>query len=153
LEAELAQLRVYTVAISEDGQNGIIFLHQVVPGCAEHSFGVHVAKLAGMPQKIIRRAEMVLQQLETEKHPVAPSLPEQPALRVAEANGHYQVDGNQQTSHSFAWQSQEARQIAYRLEQSGQESVLDEVDVQAITPLDALNLLFLRQKMKKMLFR
>lgn len=153
LSDELAHLRVYTVAISEDEQNGIVFLHQVIPGCAEHSFGVHVAKLAGMPQKIIRRAETVLKQLEADKRTFSLAQSERQTPRVAEANGYYQTKGSDKPSYTFAWQSQEARQIAQQLEQSGQEAVLDDIDVQAITPLDALNLLFLRQKMKKILYR
>jgi DNA mismatch repair protein MutS len=150
LADELAHLSVYTVAISEDEENGIVFLHRVVPGCAEHSFGVHVAKLAGMPQKIIRRAETVLQQLEAGGHSTTSTQPEQRASHVSEANGQYHAEGIDKPAHIFAWQSQEARQIAQQLAQNGQESILDDVDVQAITPLDALNLLFLRQKMKKM---
>ncbi len=157
LATELEHLHVYTVAISEDEQSGIIFLHRVVPGCAEHSFGVHVAKLAGMPQKIIQRAEMVLQQLEKDKHSFVPNQSEKSSSRSAGSNGRYNaeiVNGSiTGLAYSFSWQSNEARQIAQLLEQSDQESALDDIDVYAITPLDALNLLVLRQKKKKILYR
>src|SRR5260370_26809997 len=62
---ELAHLCVYTMAISDDERDGIVFLHRVTPGCAGRSYGVHVARLAGMPLSVVRRAELVLQQLES----------------------------------------------------------------------------------------
>src|SRR2546425_7491704 len=65
---ELPHLRVYTMAISDDEQGEIIFLHRVTPGCIGRSYGVHVAKLAGMPPSIVRRAEEVLKGLETTKN-------------------------------------------------------------------------------------
>src|SRR6266699_3075790 len=54
---ELHHLRVYTMAISDDEHGGIVFLHRVTPGCIGRSYGVYVAKLAGMPLSIVRRAE------------------------------------------------------------------------------------------------
>src|SRR5215469_1504495 len=61
---ELPHLRVYTMAIRDDEQGGIVFLHRVTPGCIGRSYGVYVAKLAGMPLSIVRRAEEVLKLLE-----------------------------------------------------------------------------------------
>ncbi|GCF08861.1 DNA mismatch repair protein MutS [Dictyobacter arantiisoli] len=157
LTDELEHLRVYTVAISEDEQSEIVFLHRVVPGCATRSFGVHVAKLAGMPPSLVQRAEKVLQQLETGKHiyPVISS--ERPekrsSARIAETSAPYYAQNGAQpvtpSAATFAWQSAEARSIALLLEQEDQEAALDTIDVYAITPLDALNLLFLRQKKKR----
>src|SRR3989440_7973129 len=67
MEEELSHLRVYTMAISDDEQGEIVFLHRVTPGCIGRSYGVHVAKLAGMPLSILRRAEEVLKHLEARK--------------------------------------------------------------------------------------
>src|SRR5437588_4631689 len=57
---ELLHLSVHTMAISDDGQGDIVFLHRVTPGCTGRSYGVHVAKLAGMPLNVVKRAEEVL---------------------------------------------------------------------------------------------
>jgi len=54
----------FNVSVKEtDGK--VVFLRRLVPGGSEHSFGIHVARLAGMPPSIVQRAEQVLHQLET----------------------------------------------------------------------------------------
>lgn len=53
----------HNVAVSEDGEN-IVFLHKVVPGGADQSYGVHVAQLAGMPRAVVERARQLLEHLE-----------------------------------------------------------------------------------------
>ena len=53
----------YTMAVHERGSQ-VVFLRQVIPGSAEKSFGIHVARLAGLPGRVIGRAEQVLQGLE-----------------------------------------------------------------------------------------
>ena len=169
--------------ISDDKQGEIVFLHRVTPGCIGRSYGVHVAKLAGMPPGIVRRAEEVLQYLESGKDHAGTQLVfaqnghmkealqyaltprKEEGELVADSNGQYKAGENGQhnlevaynapyrtqlvaTSKSrYAWQSEEARFVAHALEQSnGRESDLDSIDLCAITPLDALNLLFLMQK-------
>src|SRR5207237_7428747 len=67
MATELPHLKVYTMQISDDKQGERVFLHCVAPGCIGRSYGVHVAKLAGMPPGIVRRAEEVLQYLESGK--------------------------------------------------------------------------------------
>ena len=57
------RVKNYHVSIQENKGN-IIFLRKLVPGGSEHSFGIHVAKLAGMPAKVINRANQVLKTLE-----------------------------------------------------------------------------------------
>src|SRR3546814_4728995 len=47
--------------------NKVIFLRKLVPGGSEHSFGIHVARMAGMPQSILDRANLLLKQLEEER--------------------------------------------------------------------------------------
>ncbi|GCE27824.1 DNA mismatch repair protein MutS [Dictyobacter alpinus] len=156
LATELAHLRVYTVAISEDESQGIVFLHRVVPGCAERSFGVHVARLAGMPDSIVQRAETVLAQLETSRdgEHIAYSIDSHGVResRIAEVGDSSYATGNGHVPHVY-WQSEAARRMAESVEQNGHQPSLDEIDVQAITPLDALNLLSLLQKKKNILHR
>ena len=53
----------FNVAVAEDGE-GIVFLHRVVPGGADRSYGVHVAQIAGMPRPVVERARELLAQLE-----------------------------------------------------------------------------------------
>ncbi|RYE31533.1 MAG: DNA mismatch repair protein MutS, partial [Sphingobacteriaceae bacterium] len=60
------RIKNFNVAVKETGQK-IIFLRKLVPGGSEHSFGIHVAKLAGMPPKVLSRANEILKKLEAER--------------------------------------------------------------------------------------
>ena len=63
LAATLPRVRNYSVAVTEqDGK--VVFLHRIVPGGADRSYGIHVAELAGMPPPVIERAREVLRSLE-----------------------------------------------------------------------------------------
>ncbi len=66
LENTLSRIKNFNVSIKESG-NKIIFLRKLVPGGSEHSFGIHVAKLAGMPAKLIGRANEILKRLEIDR--------------------------------------------------------------------------------------
>ncbi|MBI3509156.1 MAG: DNA mismatch repair protein MutS [Bacteroidetes bacterium] len=57
------RIRNFNVSVKETG-NKVIFLRKLMPGGSEHSFGIHVAKMAGMPVKVVERAKQVLTQLE-----------------------------------------------------------------------------------------
>jgi DNA mismatch repair protein MutS len=63
MEEQFDRIHNYTVSVKEVGQK-IIFLRKLIKGGSEHSFGIHVAKLAGMPSKVVQRAERMLEQLE-----------------------------------------------------------------------------------------
>jgi DNA mismatch repair protein MutS len=63
LEKILPRVRNYNVAVAEDGER-VVFLHKIVPGGADRSYGIHVARLAGLPRAILRRAEDILSDLE-----------------------------------------------------------------------------------------
>ncbi|HZL58903.1 MAG TPA: DNA mismatch repair protein MutS, partial [Stellaceae bacterium] len=63
LAAKLDDLACYTMRV-KDWQGGIVFLHEVAAGAADRSYGIHVAKLAGLPASVIARAEAVLATLE-----------------------------------------------------------------------------------------
>jgi DNA mismatch repair protein MutS len=66
LAEKFPRIKNFNVAVKETGQK-VIFLRQLVPGGSQHSFGIHVAKMAGMPRNIVERANDILTQLE-EKH-------------------------------------------------------------------------------------
>jgi DNA mismatch repair protein MutS len=51
-----------------DGPEGIVFLHRLVPGATDRSYGVHVARLAGLPEGVLEEAERLLRRLESESH-------------------------------------------------------------------------------------
>ena len=65
LSVRLARLHNATVRVKE-WQSDVVFLHEVVPGSADHSYGIQVAKLAGLPPSVIERAKLVLAKLERE---------------------------------------------------------------------------------------
>ncbi|UCH87072.1 MAG: DNA mismatch repair protein MutS [Dehalococcoidia bacterium] len=63
LAAFLPRVKNYNVAVSEE-EGRVVFLHRILPGGADRSYGVHVAQLAGMPRPVIQRAQEVLSELE-----------------------------------------------------------------------------------------
>ncbi len=76
----LPRVRNYNVAVAEEGDN-VVFLHKVLPGGANRSYGIHVAKLAGIPKGVINRANEILAELEEAgsdftiktRHPAGPT--------------------------------------------------------------------------------
>ncbi|MBP7227761.1 MAG: DNA mismatch repair protein MutS [Longilinea sp.] len=78
----LPGVRNYNVAVSET-QGQVIFLHKIIPGGADRSYGIHVAQLAGLPRPVIQRASQILQELEASSGKAVhlnPTLPQQMAL-------------------------------------------------------------------------
>jgi DNA mismatch repair protein MutS len=72
----------YNVAVTE-ADNTVIFLHKIVPGGTDRSYGIHVAQLAGMPRPVIQRAGEILHQLEASSGKavrINPAIPQQMAL-------------------------------------------------------------------------
>jgi len=78
----LPGVRNYNVAVSEvDGK--VVFLHRIIPGGADRSYGIHVGQLAGLPRPVIQRAAEIMKQLETSSGKAVklnPQLPKQMAL-------------------------------------------------------------------------
>lgn len=105
----------FSMAVKEhNGQ--VIFLRQVVPGGADRSYGIHVAQLAGLPMSVIKRAKEKLQELEAKDHgklekKINPQ--EQPRASSSQPPAHYQEVISQ----------------------------IEKLDINNLTPLDALNLL------------
>lgn len=68
LENLLSGVKNYNVSVKEWGEE-IIFLHKIIPGAADRSYGIQVAKLAGLPEKVISRAEEIMYNLEKDNLP------------------------------------------------------------------------------------
>jgi DNA mismatch repair protein MutS len=66
LSNTFSRIKNFNVTVKEAGHQ-VIFLRKLVPGGSEHSFGIHVAKLAGMPAKVLSRANEILKKLENER--------------------------------------------------------------------------------------
>src|SRR5258708_12166792 len=84
LTEELAHARNFNVAVREAGDE-IVFLHRLEPGGADRSYGIHVGRLAGLPQTVVGRAWQVLQLLEAGHHvahQIAPPPPDAAQLAL-----------------------------------------------------------------------
>ncbi len=119
------RIRNYNVSVKEVGGK-VIFLRKLVEGGSEHSFGIHVAQLAGMPPSIVKRAETILAALEKE------------SAQVGEA-GKKDTRGTQ----SAMTAAQDGGQLSFfQLDDPVLEQVRDEIiglDINNLTPLEALN--------------
>jgi len=118
---DLAELRRgvvnYNVAAREHGQD-VVFLHRLVPGAANRSYGIAVARLAGFPEIVLARARTILRELEAGDHNPQPA---RAGRKSAEQLTMFEP--------------------AKRDEPPQWESTLRELDVERMTPLDALNAL------------
>ncbi|MBP5259521.1 MAG: DNA mismatch repair protein MutS [Paludibacteraceae bacterium] len=126
MERSLPRVRNFNVSVREmDGR--VIFLRKLVPGGSEHSFGIHVARLAGMPKSIVSRADQVLKELE-DTHQEGPSshktVPQ--AKPVGEMTGH-----------------RAGMQLSlFQLDDPILSQIRDEIlhaDINNLTPIEALN--------------
>ena len=83
LEKQYPRIRNYHISVKEEGRN-VIFLRKLEPGGVAHSFGIHVARLAGMPREVIDSAERTLRELETrEKHMGSMDVDEDGSLQLS----------------------------------------------------------------------
>ena len=111
---QFSRVRNYNVSVKESGKN-IIFIRTLKEGGSEHSFGIHVAKMAGMPKQIVRKAEKILKQLES--------------LRTKESNTEAITDGSDMQLSFF------------KLDDPILEELRDEIkilDINTLTPVEAL---------------
>ncbi|MCH4178983.1 MAG: DNA mismatch repair protein MutS [Megasphaera sp.] len=77
------KIKNYTVAVKERGKN-IKFLRRIVPGGADKSYGLHVARLAGLPESLLKRADVILAELESQGAPVVTTTAAAPQPAAAE---------------------------------------------------------------------
>jgi len=78
----LPRVRNYNVAVTEE--NGtVVFLHRILPGGADRSYGVHVARLAGLPRPVVLRAQELLEELEARRDGAPPRQREAPSAQLS----------------------------------------------------------------------
>lgn len=120
MERSYKRIANYNVSVREtDGK--VIFLRKLVRGGSEHSFGIHVARLAGMPQSIVKRAEQILKQLESENR--QNGISKKSTAEIASTRGGMQL--------SF-----------FQLDDPVLSQIRDEIlhtDINNLTPVEALN--------------
>ena len=120
MEKSFKRIKNYNVSVKEV-DNKVIFLRKLERGGSEHSFGIHVAKMAGMPKSIVKRANDILKQLEADNR--QQGIASKPMTEVGETRGGMQL--------SF-----------FQLEDPVLCQIRDEIlnlDVNNLTPLEALN--------------
>ena len=116
LEDKWPRIRNYHITNKEVG-NKVVFLRKLAPGGSTHSFGIHVAKMAGMPANLIQRAEELLRELEN-KHvgaPIAESLKQAPPPKMQLSI----FDAHTETFHRI-------------------RKLLEDTDINRLTPVEAL---------------
>ena len=120
MEKSFKRIKNYNVSVKEI-DNKVIFLRKLERGGSEHSFGIHVAKMAGMPKSIVKRANDILRQLETDNR--QQGISNKPMAEVGETRGDMQLR-------------------FFQLDDPVLCQIRDEIlnlDVNNLTPLEALN--------------
>ena len=120
MEKSFKRIKNYNVSVKEI-DNKVIFLRKLERGGSEHSFGIHVAKMAGMPKSIVKRANDILKQLETDNR--QQGISSKPMVEVGETRGGMQLS-------FFQLDDPVLCQIRHE--------ILN-LDVNNLTPLEALN--------------
>ncbi len=118
IENELSNVKNYNIAVKKRGDK-MIFLRKIVPGATDDSFGVEVAKLAGLPSSVIHRARQILEELESQDPKPQAVLPSQPDDQIS------------------------------MLDLTGQQicAALEAISVETLTPIEAMNELYKLKKM------
>ena len=124
LESTLEGVRNYSIAVKEKGED-IIFLRKIVEGGTDESYGVHVARLAGVPKAVTQRANEILKQIERKN---------------VLTNKSIEKENKKQVSGQLDMFNFKLAEIAHEL---------DKVNVNELTPIDALNTLVrIKEEMK-----
>jgi DNA mismatch repair protein MutS len=89
MEKAFKRIKNYNVSVKEI-DNKVIFMRKLLPGGSEHSFGIHVAKMAGMPKSIVKRAGEILKQLETDNR--QQEIKRKPVNKIATSGSGYQLN-------------------------------------------------------------
>ena len=130
MEKSFSRIKNFNVSVREiDGR--VIFLRKLQPGGSEHSFGIHVAKLAGMPKSVVKRSEQILSKLEANDN--RGDIKSAPTTEIADSREGVQLN-------------------FFQLDDPVLSQVRDEIlgiDVNNLTPLEALNKLNEIQKIVK----
>jgi DNA mismatch repair protein MutS len=119
LASSLPHVHNYNVAVAEEGDH-VVFLHKIVPGGADRSYGIHVAQLAGLPKPVIRRAQELLRELESGERVQSPKA-----------------------------KKEESPQLSLFIERDPVLDALKSLDVNSLSPLEALMKLYELQKLAR----
>lgn len=131
LEGKISNVNNYCIAVRESGDD-IVFLRKIIKGGADRSYGIQVAKLAGVPDMVIDRAKMIAEQLSdndiTEK------------IQAISVNG----GGDTPKKKVQKLDEVDLNQMSFFDTVSDEDVLkeLSEIDIQTLTPLDALNTLY-----------
>ncbi|MEY3098176.1 MAG: hypothetical protein RL647_1766 [Bacteroidota bacterium] len=117
LEAKCPGIRNYHISIKEQG-NQIIFLRKLTVGGSEHSFGIHVAQLAGIPNAVLLRATEILNRLEEDRTNLSP----QKTLKKTDSKPVYQMN---------MFQTEDPKMIQVK-------KLCGAIDINTLTPIEAL---------------
>jgi DNA mismatch repair protein MutS len=127
MASSMHRIKNFNVSVKEVG-NKVLFMRKLVPGGSEHSFGIHVAKMAGMPKKVLDRANQILAQLEGER--------DKSGDRSGE-NGSRKMEGRE-----LKIQPKDNMQLSFfQLNDPVLENIKDELqrtDINTLTPVEAL---------------
>ena len=118
IEQELPNVKNYNIAVKKRGDK-MIFLRKIVPGATDDSFGVEVAKLAGLPGSVINRARQILTELESQPAAAAPVAAKEPDDQIS------------------------------MLDLTSQQvcAALESITLETLTPIEAMNELYKLKKM------
>jgi len=131
LDKTFSKVQNLNVAVA-DGESGVVFLHKILPGPAGRSYGIHVAKIAGLPDQVVGRAADILKSLEEsdEKTNITRLLKKATGAR-------HKVDENQLD----LFEAPGAKPPAIPEEVKAAIEKIKSININAITPLEALNYL------------
>ena len=118
LESKIEGVKNYSIAVKEKGED-IIFLRKIIKGGTDESYGIHVAKLAGVPKEVLKSANTILKSLERKKITVG--------------------NGNTSEKENKKIVSGQLDMYNYKLADIAHE--LDKININELTPIDALNIL------------
>lgn len=148
MEKHFERIKNYNVSVKE--VNGkVIFLRKLMPGGSEHSFGIHVAEIAGMPKSIVNRANAILKQLEADNAGVgvdesgAEASAEAPSENAAATSVKRRKGGKLSTRNIASQSSVQGVQLSFfQLDDPVLCQIRDEIiglDINNLTPVEALN--------------
>jgi len=121
LASVLPRVKNFNVAVTEEGGR-VIFLYKIVPGGVDKSYGIHVAQLAGLPKPVVQRANEILKEME-------------------------EGSSNKTTARERPGRKKEtARQTSFFGPKSPVAEELERLDINSLTPLEAINKLYELQK-------
>ena len=149
LSKELEGVENYSFLVEEEGEE-IVFLRKLVEGEANKSYGVQVARLAGLPDAVVRRAAEMM--IELEDHSVLhhmPAPPQKEHVMGVEPEKKSQEDSDQEIQSTYSPQKQvdEFQQLSHFAEEPAYLEEKRQLKINEMTPLEALN--YLDQLIKK----